>query len=570
MKRVRRVRGRQDKPWRQAGPGAGPEITYSLVPGRLGPCYSFPAVRLPLHFKLILSYLLVLALVFGPAYFYVRSSLAKELRASVTREAASELERLRERLADIPPERLKPLVQEIGELTLHRITVMDATGAVLADTESDVTDNHAGRAEVVSALQHGYGVAQRLSATTHAPTLYMAKRFPKNGPALGVVRMSLPLADVEQATIRGERFLNRVAATAITVALLASLAAAFWVSRPLRLVAQGARALAAGDLGHTIGVDSRDEVGDVSRSLRELAHRMRDRLADAGALQAKLRAVLDDLPVGVVLYGEDGEPEIVGACARVGLKLLPDNETARLREIYALKEQQAAIRRTIDRVQCTDTSLQLPWNPEVSMPVRWVALPSASAGICAALVLLEGYDSRQRIDALQQCLGRAVESLRALADSPGDAAARAQALQVAAVADALRTTDAGAVSEKATSRSLADLVAAAIRDSSWVANAAGIKIESQIDDESIQVADCDGRALVALRLMLHEALSVQADSTVCVACDSQEATARVVIRGAKKAADMQAVGAIVAVLGGKAGVNPRGEEAEAWLELPLT
>jgi HAMP domain-containing protein len=526
-------------------------------------------VRLSLHFRLIFSYLLVVAIVFAPAYFYIRSSLANELQAGVTREAASELERLQERLADVPPERVTSLVQEIGDLTLHRVTVMDSAGRVLADTEGGVTENHAGRAEVISALQAGSGVAQRLSATTHAPTLYVARRFPKDGPPRGVVRISVPLADIEQATTHGVHFLNRVAAIAVTAALLASLAVAFIVSRPLRLVAQGARALATGDLGHTIAVDSRDEVGDVSRSLRELAHRMRDRLADAGSLQAKLRAVLDDLPVGVVLYNEDGAPEIVGACARVGLKLLPENESLRLREIYELKAQQVAIRRTIDRVQCTDTSLELPWNPRAAVPVRWVAIPSASGAICAALVLLEGHDSRQRTDAMQQCLVRAVQSLRALAESPSDPATRAQALQVAIDADALRIGDAGAASVEATSWALTDLVNAAIHDVSPAAAAGGIKIEADLPDDPIRVADCDGRSLAALRLMLHEALPETKDSTVCVATDSSGTTARVVVSGARKATDVKTAAAIVAVIGGKAGVNRKGEEAEAWLELPL-
>lgn len=525
-------------------------------------------MRLSLHFRLILSYLLVVATVFVPAYFYIRSSLANELQAGVTREAASELERLRERLADVSPERIRPLVQEIGDLTLHRVTVMDATGTVLADTEGGVTENHSGRSEVISALQSGSGVAQRSSATTHEPTLYVATRFPKDGQARGVVRMSMPLADIEHATTKGVHFLNRVAAIAVTAALLASLLVAFIVSRPLRLVAQGARALATGDLGHAIAVDSRDEVGDVSRSLRELAHRMRDRLADAGAQQAKLRAVLDDLPVGVVLYGEEGDPDIVGACARVGLKLLPENESSRLRDIYNLKDQQIAIRRAIERVRCADARLELPWNPGVELPVRWVALPSASGAICAALILLEGHDSRQRAHATQQCLHRAVQSLRALAEAPGDLAARAQALQVAADADAIRMGDAQSASQE-TSLALTELMGAAIRDVSPVALAAGIKIEAELPEEQLRVADCDGRSLAALRLMLHNALPETKETSISLATDSSGTTARVVVSGARKSTNVQAVRAIVAVIGGTAGVNRKGEEAEAWIELPL-
>ena len=88
----------------------------------------------------------------------------------------------------------------MGTLLGRRVTLIDSTGRVRGDTEfgRDALprlENHAGRPEVHDALTAGSGSAQRLSASTNEPQLYVAVRG--GPPGVAVVRVSATLSAVD-------------------------------------------------------------------------------------------------------------------------------------------------------------------------------------------------------------------------------------------------------------------------------------------------------------------------------------------------------------------------------------
>ncbi len=82
---------------------------------------------------------------------------------------------------------LKDLARWEGILR-GRVTLVDARGAVLADTERDPTamDNHLSRPEVKEALSGGEGTALRYSTTTNMHYLYFARRVSLDGVRTGI------------------------------------------------------------------------------------------------------------------------------------------------------------------------------------------------------------------------------------------------------------------------------------------------------------------------------------------------------------------------------------------------
>src|SRR3990170_7984385 len=86
-----------------------------------------------------------------------------------------------------------------------RVTVIGADGTVLADSARDVEqvremENHAARPEVRSALAGGVGSDVRRSRTLDVGMLYVA--IPLEGPSRprGVIRLAVPLTEVERAS----------------------------------------------------------------------------------------------------------------------------------------------------------------------------------------------------------------------------------------------------------------------------------------------------------------------------------------------------------------------------------
>ena len=96
---------------------------------------------------------------------------------------------------------LSGFVQEVTGATTYRVTIIDSSGKVLAESEAtaESMSNHLDRPEVKAALEAKPGVAVRKSATTGKRTLYVAILVPglepqndTSGPLVLRLAMSLP------------------------------------------------------------------------------------------------------------------------------------------------------------------------------------------------------------------------------------------------------------------------------------------------------------------------------------------------------------------------------------------
>lgn len=356
--------------------------------------------------KLMASYLLVVALVALPTFLYIRTGQQRDLRANVQGELEIEVQRLAEQLGSTPTDRFAEVMQTVLGLYAERVTLIDPEGHVLRDSRAAAAsmENHRDRPEVRGALDRPGAVvsASRRSATTGETFLYSAMAFPTVGASRGIVRLALPMAALDATEQRGTLFIYRAAALALSAAVLLSLVAAIVVSRPLRRIAEGARAFADGDFGYPIQIHSNDELGDAAGALRDLAAQLRDRLVSAGADRATLHVLLDHLPIGVVLYSAARVPVALNGRARELCDLHPSNELARAAEIIALPAQALVVGHVLSEGLAAEVALRLPWIEGAPLPARWIALYSSAGERHPALLLLDGAPPRIGCDAVFQ------------------------------------------------------------------------------------------------------------------------------------------------------------------------
>jgi two-component system phosphate regulon sensor histidine kinase PhoR len=80
-----------------------------------------------------------------------------------------------------------------------RVTLISTDGQVMADSESETQtmETHAGRPEVLSALQSGEGQSTRYSVSVKRPLLYYAVRENLSGGMPVILRLALPLHDID-------------------------------------------------------------------------------------------------------------------------------------------------------------------------------------------------------------------------------------------------------------------------------------------------------------------------------------------------------------------------------------
>lgn len=285
-------------------------------------------MRVPFPFKVFLSYLLVLACGAVPTWIYLQAHLETRLREDAARQLAERLRPLANALAPLDRAQREAKLRSLAPLLPERLTYVDGSGAVLYDSEVTQVaelENHVSRSEIQQALggaagplsDLGYGVDSRTSATTGAPSLYVAVRLEApSGKGSHVLRLATPTARLDEVSASLSSFFRNSQAGAISVALLLSLISAVVFVLPLRRLRKQARALASGDYtarGKSLG---NDEIGDVARALQELAFELRRRLAAAEAGSAILAQLLEELDTPAIVFQGDGALVAVNAGGR--------------------------------------------------------------------------------------------------------------------------------------------------------------------------------------------------------------------------------------------------------------
>jgi two-component system phosphate regulon sensor histidine kinase PhoR len=104
-------------------------------------------------------------------------------------------------LAMLPEESLRGRVSEIAGPLNVRVTLVDASGRVTADSDADTAkmDNHLNRPEIQQALEEGSGKASRFSDTLRENMLYVALARKDGGQVTGYIRLARPLVKVSQS-----------------------------------------------------------------------------------------------------------------------------------------------------------------------------------------------------------------------------------------------------------------------------------------------------------------------------------------------------------------------------------
>lgn len=217
---------------------------------------------------------------------------------------------------------------DIGARVSARVTLIARDGRVVGDSERDgrelaAMENHGGRPEVLGALRAGRGISTRHSTTVQTDMLYVAVPV-RDGPgAVAVVRLALPLAEVEAqlSTVR------RLSVLALAVGIVTAAALAWWmaalVSRRVSAIAARAERYARGERLRTPADYGADEVGTVARVLDDAVQDLSSRVAELARDRALTAGILSGMTEGVVVVDARGQLQLVNEAARRMLALEP-------------------------------------------------------------------------------------------------------------------------------------------------------------------------------------------------------------------------------------------------------
>ncbi|MEA3345019.1 MAG: ATP-binding protein [Chloroflexota bacterium] len=162
-----------------------------------------------IRWRIAIPYMLLILLAMAGLVLHlsklVRGAHLDDLEAQLTAEAQLIEDALTSSPAwDEPDGDLDPSAQHYAELLKARVTLIGADGTVLGESHEDRAqmDNHLYRPEVQQALARGQGSSLRFSRTMDYEMMYVAIPLTTEGCVRGIVRVALPLRQIEAHVAR--------------------------------------------------------------------------------------------------------------------------------------------------------------------------------------------------------------------------------------------------------------------------------------------------------------------------------------------------------------------------------
>ena len=269
--------------------------------------------------RLALTYTGLALLVIGVLGWF----LADTIRAFYLRQVGSDLVQETLIAADViaplvadgaEPRVIQITAEWLAEGLGARVTVIDAVGTVLADSEGDAAamDDHSDRPEIQEAERAGTGASIRGSSTIGTPYFYVARSVDPGGL---VVRLGLPL-DVVDALVWDVQ--RRIAVAALVAAALMTGAGWFVarrIGKSLADVRDQAAAIAAGNLYAAVEPAPTRELGDLGRAFNVMTVRLRETVTELERARLRLEATLANLSDGVIITDDRGRVALANESA---------------------------------------------------------------------------------------------------------------------------------------------------------------------------------------------------------------------------------------------------------------
>lgn len=254
----------------------------------------------------IVSMLLVawLATTTGHAFYIDR--LKEEIR-----ERALFIEPTLASLSRNEDQSLQDFVRQTGRRAATRITVINAHGQVLADSNEDqsLMDNHGKRPEVAPALAGETGFSLRHSQTLGESMLYVAIPIKLGiNQQQGALRLAIAVTPVETMLGDLHRKMLGIGLAVTVLAALLSLYSARRISRPLEEMKRGAEQLTKGRIDQLVSIDSAQmsvEMAALAASINEMARQINRRIRVIIQQRNELEAVFSSMADAVVAIDAD-------------------------------------------------------------------------------------------------------------------------------------------------------------------------------------------------------------------------------------------------------------------------
>lgn len=214
------------------------------------------------------------------------------------------------------------IINDARRSTSERFDVFDFEGDLMGepDKRAEFITNHMDRPEVAAALAGEIGIDIRTSQSMGDEWIYVA--VPLEGKeGMMAVRAATSLSDMKERLSLWWRRVIIGCFLALAVLLVFALVVARVLSRPIEIVAAGARHFARGELNHRLPRTGTSEMIELVDTLNSMAWELDNRFRQTNRQRVELRAVLSAMGEGVLALTPDGRVILANPAASALLGL---------------------------------------------------------------------------------------------------------------------------------------------------------------------------------------------------------------------------------------------------------
>jgi two-component system phosphate regulon sensor histidine kinase PhoR len=259
-------------------------------------------------YKIFGTYLVIIALSFLMLNLFVRDEIKKVMTFQIEGQLMTYAQ-----LVDLNFDQTSHQLQQTARISGARVTLIDAMGNVLADSEKEITglENHFNRPELQEARLKGKGKAIRYSATTGVDMLYVAVPVKTGEVITGYVRLARPLYDVHNTI---EKIYDSFFLAMLIVAVLSLIIAflfSYRLAAPIKAMEKFTERLRKGDTSGTVFINTSDETKKLADNINYLADELNSQIRLANEESSKLVTAFASMTEGVMILNAADRIEVV-------------------------------------------------------------------------------------------------------------------------------------------------------------------------------------------------------------------------------------------------------------------
>ena len=252
--------------------------------------------------KLLIAFVATGILVAAAAGILIERQLEKDLIRWIEDEMTAEASII----SLMPMEEIAKQAVELAERSRARLTLIDAGGRVLADTDRrDVEmDSHLNRSEIQGARLKGKGASVRYSHSLKMEMLYVAFLLGDRKQPKGYIRLSRSLQEVTGAIHPFRQIVMRDMLLVIFFSLLISLLFSLRLISPIRKLVAFTEKARTVNLSGQIRIKSRDEIGALAENINGMVEVLHEKIRSADEERRKLQSVFSGMVEGIVVLDQ--------------------------------------------------------------------------------------------------------------------------------------------------------------------------------------------------------------------------------------------------------------------------